>query len=320
MAINPMQRKTRTAFLLGLILGLILLAFTAVGLYMMYDKKNKDYNNLAKKSNDIVYVAADSINALEEVTTEKLKKVERLKLSNELKASALDMSFFSGLEAEHRKCFAKINIPAGGIITKEMLNEVTSEEDKEVNSTLRIYDIAGISLPPDIKEKDVIDIRLQTPSGINFIVVSKKIIEKAEKDIIWVKLDEADIRTLSSALIESYLMTGSKIYATKYTDPGLQAKNPVNYPPNQEVINFIDNSRLSQGSGDMGDNKQMSEKFNQIIKRYNAMAGERNAISNAYSNLQDEEKRDKVQSGVQSEIRLKEEKREEYLEGLKSKE
>ena len=98
----------------------------------------------------------------------------------------------------------------------------------------------------DLTTGDYVDIRLQMPSGQDFIVLSKKMIEipvvqgMDSVDTIWMSLSEEEILTMSCAIVEAYRINGSKLYATKYTDPGMQQAIIPTYPINAETIKLIE--------------------------------------------------------------------------------
>ena len=99
-----------------------------------------------------------------------------------------------------------------------------------------------IVLPLDLMTNDYIDIRLMTPQGQNFIIVSKAQVTIPQNndgtyvaDTIKVDLREDEILAMSSAIVEAYGLPGAKIYVTKYVDPAMQVAALPTYTPNAAV-------------------------------------------------------------------------------------
>lgn len=135
----------------------------------------------------------------------------------------------------YKKIRMKIDVPAGTIITKDMIEEV----DEPTTSDQRLQEYNMIILPTYLKDGDYIDIRLQLPGGDDYIVVSKKRVVTSTADTIWLKMREDEILTLGNAIVESYIMKGTKLYATLYTEPGRQKASEITYLPGEKVANLI---------------------------------------------------------------------------------
>ncbi|GJM69319.1 hypothetical protein HMSSN036_15350 [Paenibacillus macerans] len=73
------------------------------------------------------------------------------------------------------------------------------------------------------------DIRIQFPTGQDYILLSKKKIEALAPGTVTVTLGEAEILSLSSAIVDAYLHKAS-IYALTYVEPYLQGKSTPTYP------------------------------------------------------------------------------------------
>ena len=101
-----------------------------------------------------------------------------------------------------------------------------------------------ISLPADIETGDTVDVRLRMPDGTNYIVVSKKKVTVLDEggipsvNTISLELSEGEILMMSNAIVESYMMDGSRLYLTRYVEPGMQAGAITTYVPNGDVQNF----------------------------------------------------------------------------------
>lgn len=113
---------------------------------------------------------------------------------------------------------AKFNISAKVPITSSMVgNEILS-------SDVRIQEINTVLMPSDLVEGDTIDIRLMYPNGTDYIVISQKQVNKIYDTTFWIYLSEDERLLLNSAIVDSYLNGGSKLYATVYADSDAQVK------------------------------------------------------------------------------------------------
>lgn len=133
---------------------------------------------------------------------------------------------------------AKVDMNQNTVITPNLV----MQSDARVTDDVRIQEYNMIVLPVDLATDDYVDIRLMTPGGQDFIVVSKAQVEVPINedgtyisDTIRMDLREDEILSLSSAIVEAYGIKGAKLYATKYKEPGLQKASTPTYTPNNAV-------------------------------------------------------------------------------------
>lgn len=157
---------------------------------------------------------------------------------------------------------SKINMKANTIITPDYV----VQSDAVVTNDARKEEYNMISLPIDLMTDDYIDIRLMLPSGQNFIVISKTQVEiptNSDKsyvaDTIRIQLNEGEILSLSSAMVEAYGIQGAYLYANKYVEPGIQDPATPTYYPNDEVINQINANPNIVGLAREELNKRLTE-------------------------------------------------------------
>ena len=135
---------------------------------------------------------------------------------------------------------AKIDMNKNTVLTLEMLSLGSLLTDD-----VRKQEYNAVILPVDLTTGDYIDIRVQLPTGQDFIVVSKKMVEipvidgMESENVIWVNLSEDEILSMSCAIVEAYRINGSKLYATRYTDPGMQEAATPTYPLSAETVTLI---------------------------------------------------------------------------------
>lgn len=200
---------------------------------------------------------------------------------------------------------AKVNMKANTVITKELV----AQSDEVNTDDVRTQEFNMITLPATLEAGDFIDIRLRMPNGTDYIVVSKKEVNIPDiagipsADTIEVKMSEDEILTMSNAIVEAYIMKGSELYATKYTDPGNQEKSKPTYPVSKETMELINN-----------DQNIIETARNALWARYNT--DQRNGNVNTNLNKYSEESAENVEAGIEEQIQKQKELRENYLEAL----
>ena len=165
-AINPMQRKARNSFLLGMLIMLIISAVIIGFLFMMLVKEKKKDKEEVKQS---VYVLTMDVGSGETIdeTMVTMVKVPVSAVPTTVLSSVPIYDDETGEEIESK---AKINLSAGTILTEEMIYQ----NDLKISDDLRKQEYNMIVLPVQMEIGDYIDIRLILPTGADYIVVSKK--------------------------------------------------------------------------------------------------------------------------------------------------
>ncbi|PYE49245.1 SAF domain-containing protein [Paenibacillus barcinonensis] len=129
---------------------------------------------------------------------------------------------------------AKIELKKGTAITTEMVYE-----DTPAPSDLRNRELQVVLLPSSLVKGDMIDIRIQFPTGQDYILLSKKKVERLNAATLWVTMTEDEILSLSSAIVDAYLHKAS-IYALTYVEPQFQTAAIPTYPANAEVLKLLE--------------------------------------------------------------------------------
>ncbi len=133
---------------------------------------------------------------------------------------------------------AKVTMNKNTVITPNLV----VQSDEVVTDDTRQQEYNMIILPVDLMTNDYVDVRLMTPGGQDFIVVSKAqadIPVNADgsyvADTVRLNLREDEILSMSSAIVEAYGLLGSRLYATKYVEAGMQTASLPTYTPNAAV-------------------------------------------------------------------------------------
>lgn len=289
MAVNPMQRKARQSFLLGMVVMLIIAAIV-VALLFMQIMKLKDAEEATKAASKTVSVLKNDIKSGQLITS--------ADLTTKSLVTDLAQTEIATVANLTENTVAKIDLGKGTVLTQSMI----VEQDESVTDSLRIQEYNMLTLPTDLQTNDYVDIRLILPNGQDYIVVSKKRVIQSSEDTIFVKMTEAEIVTMSNAIVESYITAGSQLYADKYVDPGIQLAATPTYTVSKEVLNLIEtNSNITV------------EARNALYTRYK---GERRTDINTVVSANMDDYQEKVQEGFDAQIKKAQEERSRYIEIL----
>jgi len=112
-------------------------------------------------------------------------------------------------------------------------------------------------------------------------------------------LNEDEILTMSSAIVEAYMMTGSKLYAVTYTEAGNQEQATGTYYPSSTVVELM--------NSDPNITKKATEGLNANIRN-----GSYQNMINQYQ----EGGLENIESGIAEEITKSIQSRQQYVDGL----
>ena len=295
MVSNPMQRKSRNSFILGLLLGLFFMG--AIAAFLLYQLKlMKDEENARIAKEKIVYTLISDVKSGTELTAD-------LFTTTSVTADAIPSDAMT-IASLTEQTIAKIDLKQGTILSQGIVQESDQKETDDV----RVQEYNMLKLSSQVQTGDYIDVRLRMPSGMDYIVVSKKKVEVPEIDgipsenTIWIKMTEEETLMMSEAIVESYMMEGAVLYTTNYVDPGLQAVATPTYIPSESVINMITRNP-----------NVVSEAAQAVYNRYTQDA--RNKISSEV-NKDAERAEENVKAKTSSEISNAQTQRKNYLDTL----
>ena len=201
---------------------------------------------------------------------------------------------------------AKIDLHKNTIVTSEMLafGELLTDD-------IRKQEYNCVILPVDLTAGDYIDVRVMLPNGQDFVVLSKKRVDlpyingMESENTIWMEMSEDEILTMSCAIVEAYRINGSKLYATKYTDPGYQNKADITYPISLEVKQLIQSDPNVTKKAQYGLEQRYTEALQGIREEY--IHTEMEKTENNQQN---------VIEGINSSIANTKDERKKYLQSL----
>lgn len=128
----------------------------------------------------------------------------------------------------------KIDISTEGPITADMVAK------EEYGPTDRLQLVIVDAVTPSLQEGDYVDLRMITPYGVNYVVMSKKRINNIYDSGIEVVMSEAELMVYSGLLIDQYMNPGTMVYTSKYLDPTLQKSTYTMYVPPQDILDYME--------------------------------------------------------------------------------
>lgn len=294
MAMNPMQRRARNSFLIGFLVSLIIMAIVVIFLLMRIKSINEAKEAL-EQLQQTVYVATEDLESGQVVTLDEHFRLDTVQTKMDV-TQIIDDTTFQYLDENDipmpkyyedgtekpKEIMMKVNVPAGSIVTKDMVCEVGDE----TTNTQRIQEYTMIQLPSHLKNGQYIDIRMSLPTGQDYIVLAKKRVLGTDAQTIWIKVDEFEINLMNSAIVESYQITGAKLYATLYSDAGMQEKAVATYTVSRNVYDLmISNPNILEQA-----KNEYAMKFNHQQRN--------DYFDSILTQLEDNEKRSLVNTGV----------------------
>ena len=178
-----------------------------------------------------IYVLNSSIGAGEVIDESALSK-RTVSSTDRFEICAADLSAIAGMRA-------KIALPAGSVITPDLVYDGPGISDDE-----RILDLNNVVLPYELKEGDILDIRISFPNGEDYVVVKhKKVLSLITSDDevtgFAINAGEQEILRLSSAGVDIRMYDGTVLYGVEYMG---DFQNPAQeyYPVNPEVFDLME--------------------------------------------------------------------------------
>jgi len=289
MGANPMQKMKRNSTLTGLIIGLIIGLILCAIVYLFLTSTSGT-GSMSKGNTITVCILNKSIKSGTTITA---ADIITKNVSIDNAPADATTQVINGV--------AKIDLTTGTILTTGMLN--TSGET--LTADLREQEYNMITLPSQLSVGDFIDIRLQLPNGGDYIVVSKKQVLNCNSNTVWLNMYEEEIELMSNAIVEYYIMAGSKLYATTYIDAGLQTAAVGTYVPNKTVSELISHNPNIK-------NYINSDRYSEALMNI------RNSNINSAVNQYSEDALQNIEKNMQDEIEALKQSRETYFGALNS--
>ena len=300
MAMNPMQRKIRNSFLFGFLVAVIVAA-VVIGVLFMQIKGLKqsiqEKEQEAKLNVTTVYALEEDVKKGGNIVA---KPIDMISSSVPEKA-VTDLSEYEDDEGE-LIMVALADLDAGTILTSSMVS------NKEEAGSFRTVEYNSILLPSRMVAGEYIDIRIKFTGSVNsldYIVLSKVRVEDCNSNTIWLTLSDAQMQLLDCAVVESYAVPGTKLYATQYSNDA-QPKIAETYVPTAEVTAFIAANVQTDIDKEIAERYSVDEENANNLRQSGEEASSVREVIDSLKRSNGEEALDAVISGVtkeQSQIR-----------------
>ncbi len=107
---------------------------------------------------------------------------------------------------------AKYSIGAGMTVTDDMLANELYDND------LRETELNTVIMPTNLVEGVYVDLRIQFPNGTDYVVIPELQVKQILNETIWFDLTEEQRALVNSAIVDTYLNEGAKLYVIEYVD------------------------------------------------------------------------------------------------------
>ena len=208
---NQIKKRLINGILIGLAIGLVFVIITIIissNIVKGY-KEGTNKNFLENYTSEVVTFTRDVVQG-ETITADMLQ-------TTRIHNNTVPSGAYSSTGSLIGK-IAKYNIVRNAAVASSMVS------DRIISQDVRIQEINTLTLPTDLMVNDFIDVRMMYPSGVEYTVLTEKQVTKISGSTIWMDMSEEEMLLLNSAIVDSFLTEGTKLYAVKYSDPTTQIK------------------------------------------------------------------------------------------------
>lgn len=213
---------------------LLVVSWIVAGLtcYFIYSSKDKQITELKEEvatlqktmtdMGDLVpaYVLQDSVEMGEKVEDKDFTEVQ---VPSTLATGMIqDITEFEGKNY-------RMDLKGGTALTQDDLST-----DK-ITDDMRLLDVVLNTIPVGLKANTYVDIRMTMPDGKDYIAISHKQVKDINSGVLKVAVNEHDIHTYNSMLIDSLMYVGSQMYAVEYVEGGIQKASDTYYPLSKKI-------------------------------------------------------------------------------------
>lgn len=250
---NPIQRKTRNSFLLGMLIMLLIAIVIIVVLYFtMFSDMLAGKSNTGKGGSVYTYRLTATVKSGEKIEANKIEKVK-------LSVSDLPKDYVNeNVNVTLYK--SKLDLQPGTVLSASLLYE-----NEKIANSARLVEFNMLTLPSRLRIGDYIDVRFTMPSGQNFIVLSKKQVMNLQNTTVSLNLTEDEILMMSGAIIESYIMKASNLQVIQYVEAGIQEAATPTYSVNNDVYQLIQSN--AQKGINIEDYGKINDSYNSNLRK-----------------------------------------------------
>lgn len=236
------RKKSRVTMIIAIIvLGLAVLIIPVYGLYRFRIIKEQHENEIRQMQNQL------------DEWQQKVNRAEQLKIS--VYVPKKDISMFSIIKEDLlNNIEIYTSVPQEYYLSEADFGKMTAVEllkglpvmkdvliDERIDADIREDEFNMFLLPSNLKENEMVDVRITFPNGEDYIILTKKKVYglSPKKNTIWIWLNETEIHRISSAIIDAYMNPGTKLYVLKYVQPETQDGITPTYIVNEHVMEVM---------------------------------------------------------------------------------
>lgn len=198
-----------------------------ISLRKQYEEEVKEYQAWAGQ-NKTGYALTEDVVAGTKITEEMVKEIVLPPLG-----TAEDLVHPINLKGDH---FARVDMKAKTVLVDGLLYK-----EEMIEKDIREAEYSFIEIPTKLSDEQFVDIRIQFPTGEDYILLSKKKVKEVDGMTMWLNLDEGELLSMSSAVVDAYI-EGAKIYSIPYVDGYVQESSEITYPVKPNVLDLIKES------------------------------------------------------------------------------
>lgn len=232
---NRIKKKAMTGLIIGIVVAVLGIAVT-IFICVKTIKSYEDGTNakfIANYMKEVKVLNKDVIQG--EIITDDMVSTTKVHITT-VPTNALTYSPAGKV--------AKYNISANVPLTENMVADEIKSAD------VREQELNTIVMPSDLAESDYVDVRIMYTNGTDYIVLAQKQVKKIVGQTMWINLTEDERLLLNSAVVDSFLNPGTKLYATKYTDPSAQIKSVSDLDVQDSLEVTTDSATTTTGAAD----------------------------------------------------------------------
>lgn len=227
------MRKSKVKILASILAVVAIILIAALAIIFIGKKMMDEY----KAQIDDMQYEMDSNKQIVYVASKPIVKGEPIQDG----VNVFTQEIYTGLEtesympAELLGSIAVVDITENDPIMANMITSLTLTNDT------REYEITTASLMTDQADFDYVDVRILFPNGEDFLVLAKKPVNNLnlEACVFTTYMNEDEILRMSSAIIDAFSITGTRIYTSRYVESNLQETAIPNYYVKAETIDLI---------------------------------------------------------------------------------
>ena len=291
MATNPMQRKARNSFLLGMLLMLIICGLIIAFLFIQL----KNYQDKEKAVVKVkIAVLKEDVKAGQIITSSMLTKkdIDKTLIPENAIGDEQTLKNYSLQDKQGNEVSSKVENGENVLyLTKNNTDYKLEKDDSgsyyiERNNNKEYIQLNTVPVVAKVSLK-------------KNAVLTRDTISKGNNTT-----SENEILSMSSAIVDAAKVQGSKLYATTYTEPGIQNAATPTYTTSKEVLKQI-----------ADDPNIVEQAKNELANRYNQSARE---TIDAAIQSNGEKAETGLTTSVQESITKTQEERKKYLDALES--